>query len=484
MINRFKYFICVLFGILLTFVSYAGTRTLKSFGAKGDGITDDSGAIKQALLFCQNGTTINGQGLTYLFESPIKASLKQFHLVNCKLVLGRTFKKQGYFEITSTDVLLENISIDGGRGTYVKENESWGVFASENKVNSICPSRPDFFLFFGMSKSAKFDVKKMDVKNLHSFSAITIYTLGKVTLSDLKFQNLSYKTFHIYHSNDDGKTTGGLTTVSNAYAKNIGLLPSKLYVDLKLQQRATLKMMPQASFNFIVSFGSYIASNLHVSNYGSTAVTADRNDNFIADSIRIDNSSNTSFSNNPSGGLWLEKCKNVNIKSVNINVSARDKRDLLFDSSAIHIYSVNGRVLINDLWIKCSNIASLNKGLRASLLGKCELNIKNLTLEGVYQSFAGLFSILDDQVSSTINIGNLNLNSKSLGFYGMKNISINKLQGKTGNEAVNFTLPNGAGSNEAYLINGTNLKSIGINKQVKNIKITGQPIKFVFKFIN
>ncbi len=451
--------------------AFASIRSLKSFGAKGDGITDDSEAILKALLFCQNGIEINGEDLTYLVEKPIKASVKQLRLINCKFIAGKSYSRQGNFNLICNDISLQSISVDGGRGTYVTDIERWKVFSTENKIKSICPDRPDYFHFYAMDKAATIEIKNFNVKNLNALSALTIYTLGTVKMKNLVFNNLSYKTFHVYHSIDDGKTTGGETFVENAFAKDIGILPPKLLIKGRYYFRDSIQMMPQGSFNFIVSFGNYTATNVKVENYGSTGMTADRNINFVADKISIVNNTNLTFSNNPSGGMWLENCKNATIKNIKIKISKRDKRDLNFDSSGMHIFSVNGKVTIDSLSIESTGQSCLNKGLRASLAGTNMISIGNFTLSGNFKQDGAHFAILDNAVLSTINIGQVNLFSPSMSFYGIKNINIGHLNGKYGREIVRFALPVLNGNNESYKIKTTNLKSIIIDKNVKEITI-------------
>lgn len=475
--------------LVLFFISssylFATTKTLQSLGASGKGIKDDSGAIRKALLLCQNGEVLDGQGLIYLIENPIVVKVKQLNLINCKFVLGTTFDKQGNFNITSNTVCLTNIFVDGGRSSTLKDIEKWTVFSKESNVKSICPSRPDFFHINAMNPVAHIEINKFSVKNLHAFSALTVYSLGKVLLNNLNFENLSYKTFHIYHSNDDGKTVGGKTIVNNAYAKNVGLLPTKLLIDGKEFDRTKVPMMPQGAFNFIVSFGDYTAHNLEVFNYGSTAVTADRNENFNADSIIINNSTEYAFSNNPSAGMWFEKCKNATIENLKIKITARDKRDLGFDSSAMHIFSVGGKVSIGNLSIESGAIACLNKGLRGSLSGKCDISINNFTLRGNYKQAGAQFAILDNSVLSKIKIGVLKLESQSVDFYGIQNVTLDNVIGKTGNEHLNFLLPTSSKANkEYYQVKKSNLKQINVDRNVKNIKLLNRDSKSLIKVLN
>lgn len=484
-LKRYSFKISQIFILfILSLPTFASTRTLKSFGARGNGLVDDSDAIIRALNYCENGIEINGEGMVYLFQKPIKATIEKLRLINCKFILGKVYSKQGNFNLNCNDVFLSDISVDGGRGTFVDDIEKWKVFSSENNVESICPERPDFFFVNSMNKFAKVEIRNFKVTDLNAFSAITIYTLGIVKMHNLTFSNLCYKTFHIYHSIDDGKTSGGETIVDSAFAKNIGVLPVELYVDGKYYLRSNIKMMPQGSFNFIVSFGNYTASNLKVENYGSTAVTADRNENFVADKISITNSTNLAFSNNPSGAMWLENCKNATIKSIKINIRGRDKRDLNFDSSAMHIFSINGKVTIDTLSIESGDHVCLNKGLRVSIAGKSEISINNLNISGNFKYAGAHFAILDRLVLSTINIGQLNLSSPSMSFYGMKNINIANLNGKSGKEIVSFALPATNDNNELYKIRTTNLKSIIIDKNVKNINVMGNGVKPLHKVAN
>lgn len=457
------------------------TRSLKSFGLKGDGVTDDTNALIKAMVTAQNGTVLDGENFTYLILKPIDLSLQSLVLKNVKFVVNKRFVNQT-FKISSNNITFDNIFLDGGRGTYKKGYEKWNVFSSENSVESIYPDEPDFFFFVGLDKDANFNITRFTVNNLHAASAITIITFGNVNFKELNFSNLSNKSFHVYHSVDDGKTQSGTTHVSNAKSDNVGLLSEKVMVNNQIYDRASIKYMPQGSFNFIVSFGNYFFDNLYVHNYGSSGVTSDRNLNFIGNYINVVNDCAKTISNNPSGAVWFENTKNVRVDKIDVNILNRDPRDFLFDSSAISLFSVDNIVNIGEINIASPNIPVLNKGFKASLSGNNVISINKLDIKGSYKQAGGIFSTMPNvPIESQINIGTLKYNNnQTFEFYGMKNVSVDEVIGDSGQEKLNFKLPFSIQSKEKYIINKTNLKQIYLSDHIKKVNIIKPVEKITF----
>lgn len=462
----FKYTVTILVGVSM-YCNAQIVKSLNQFGAKGNGTTDDTEFVKNAMLAAQNGIILDGQNRTYLIAQNIDINLKSLNLINMKIITGKKYIKQS-IKINSNNVTLDNISVDGGRNSYKKGYEKWNVFSKESDVESIYPDEPDLFYFVGLDQKASYNISNLTMNNIHAASAITIITYGNVNLKNLSFSNLSNKSFHVYHSIDEGKYRSGATTVTNAFARNVGLLSDQVMINNIVYRRDDVKAMPQASFNFIVSFGDFYLTKATVENYGSTGVTPDRNENFVAQEIVIRNSSQKGFSNNPSSALWFEECKNVKIDKVDISVSNRNQKDLQFNSSAMNIFGNNSNFEIKSVNITSSGDV-LNKGLIGSFKGDNLVNIENLTINGNYKDKSLFFGNLDDGARVQVNIGQYTSNANNITFNNMQSVQIDNLQKSGTLDDIFFTLTNDQLQSPKYKILKTNALKINTSRNVKNL---------------
>lgn len=460
----------LLFFFLIAVDFSAASITLRMFGAKGDGKSDDTKALKLALLYSQhNKAVIDGENLTYLLSGRAELSLNHFSIRNINFITSKKYKDQFSMKVITNQVAMTDVRFDGGRGTYKTEFENWEDFSKENNTVSIYPDTPDLFYFVGLDKNAVMNFKNIKMENIHAASCITAVTFGQVFMAHLKFKNISNKTFHIYHSTDEGKYQSGKTSVEDIFAEDIGILPDKVKINKLVTANKDIVAMPQASFNFIVSFGEYYVKNAKVNNYGTSGVTSDRNTFFKSDTITVLNTSDRTFSNNPSAAVWFEGTSKINMNRVNIDVANRDKRDLLFDSSAFHIYGVNTIAVIQNLHIK-GNV--LNKGLRGSFQGENNITFSTVKIEGNYKQATALFSMMQkSKIETQINIGNLVINRGTVEFYGINKVHIDNLMGISGKEQVNFKLPETTVIGGNYFIKRSNIKGISKNISVKSLKI-------------
>lgn len=470
----------VLFFVLF-YANFFGQNivTIRSFGAKADGINDDSKVFIKAMNFAsQNNLKISGEGLTYKLSGEYELKLNNFYLSNMNICFDNKYENQFNIKIICDKVKLENINIDGGRGTYNKNLEQWRVFSKEQGVESIEPVQNNIFYIIATSAQASINVENFSANNIHAQSCLTITTFGEVKLDNLNFNNISNKTFHIYHSFDEGKKQNGKTYLNHAKASDIGILPPKILVGSKYYNTNDGIYMPQSSFNFIVSFGDFFANNINVNNYASTGLTADRNVYFEADNVYISNSADAAYSNNPSGGLWFEACKKAYVKKAVIEIKNRSLKDMEFDNSAVHIYGVNSNILIDEITIV--NKGFLNKGIRGSMQGENIVNIKKIDIFGNYKAQAIFFASIDSDPKNTIYFGDVILRNNNMFFDKMKNVIIDNVKGLSKNETIIYHLPitvekvgilNIAQSNLNQIEASIFSKQIKINKNTKIKKL-------------
>lgn len=459
-----------IFFVLLAVSKVFGTEvSLREFGAAGNGIDDDTKSLVEALKFAaENKLTVNGEGLNYNVTGKVELDIIFFSLKNCNFITSNSYSNQFALRVICENVKLSNINFDGGRNTYKTNTEEWKDFSSENGIISIYPTTDDLFYFVALNTNAILQFENVKMKNIHASSCITVITHGKVLLDDLDFNNVSNKTFHIYHSTNEGLYQNGKTFAGNITSIDVGILPSEILYKNKIISNKNINVMPQASFNFIVSFGEYHIKKAIVHNYGSSGVTSDRNILFKADYINITNNSDKGFSNNPSGAMWFEATSIISVNRIDIDIEKRDSRDIEFDSSALSFYGHDTVSNIDTLNIKGK---FLNKGLRGSFAGKNNISFDYINLEGTYQQAAALFALIpNEKIQTKVNIHNLAVKKGTVEFYGIKEVNISKLNGRTGDEQLNFKLPYSISGSENYNVESTDFRNVYKSNTVKNIQ--------------
>ena len=119
---------------------------VKSFGAKGDGVTNDASAIQDALDYAQRGGIIFFPFGTYLITSNVVfysnqhlvfekgAKLLQGAAIN-NLMMNHSTSEIGGYNAT-TNVIIEGATFDGGE--YTENNTLFGICHSKNITIRNC----------------------------------------------------------------------------------------------------------------------------------------------------------------------------------------------------------------------------------------------------------------------------------------------------------------------------------------------------------
>ena len=381
--------------------------SLADFGAVGDGSADDTAAIQAAMDAATDGQWVDGIGKTYKITDAIACTNTVVKLRNANFVFNTDYANQGRFALnagsgtTAMTVELENINVDGGRGTYKVGNEPWTVFTTFAGYDSIAPSLPSVFRVDSFNDETVVRMRNVNFYNVHADACVEINTYGTVFIDDCDYENISNKTFHVYHSPDDGVTQDGRTLVNNVYAQDVGMMPATFTVGGVPKVRAD-PYAPQGSFNFIVSHGDFTINNAIVWNYASCGVTADRNRSFNSSNVFIYHDDGNAFSNNPSGAFWLEDVNTTNVSNLFVWVTDRDARDTALDSSLLEIFATSGSQtnFTNVVLLTNPTVAKVRKIIRGSMFNNPSVNITNFYCYGITNvpSIAIDFGVLPNSV--------------------------------------------------------------------------------------
>ena len=444
-----------------------GSYSLLAFGAAGDGTTDDTTIIQTACSAIPSGVWLTGEGQTYLISTTVNVTVSDFKFRDSKFVFNVDYADQGRFAITSLKTHLLNLSVDGGRGTYKTSVEPWDTFSTFNGYGSIEPSLDAVFNVLKYDAEALVVVDNVNFYNVHAKECVKISTYGTVFIRNCEYKEISNKTFHVYHSPDNGVTQAGRTIASKLYAKNIGILPDNFLVDTVAQTHAGATDMPQGAFNFIVSHGDFTISDVDVWNYASCGVTADRNNVFKASNISILCDNSRAMSNNPSGAFWLEDVAHSNVVNLFIMITDRDARDIALESSALQLFCKDGSLTnITNLIIMGDNTtAKVNRHIRGTIEGDHSINISTFHIEGLVGDMvqAVNFAIsASSVVGSDIRFSKGHMVHGSMNFYQPRYVAVDDvtLLGTTSGGAV------------AVLVSG----AVGITGDVEHVEVVNSII--------
>ncbi|MFC4687267.1 hypothetical protein ACFO4P_10025 [Epilithonimonas pallida] len=433
----------------------------KIFNPFCDGINNDASVILKMMQISSHGFIIDGQKLTYSLLTRIVTcdySFDNFAFVNFNFKLSNNYDYitfGGWKINVNGNITFENISIDGGRGTYKIGTETWVRGEGDREIPSIEPNFGDIFFFSQFQNtSASAEINNFKAINIHAMSAITIETYGTVRIENSYFENISMKPFHIYHSINKG----GRTFVSNVGIKDCGYLADYIIETLDSSSSSTpisrdeSKGLPQWSYGAIVTFGEYYIENIKVENYGASAICSDRNTAFFANNIHVTNNSEKFESNNPSGAMFFEATTNAYVNNLYINISERSPRDnifytapgqyVTFDSSALNIFNTN--LYLNNLNIICnSDKPLLNKGIRGSFSNAKDFVKRNynvlidkVSIKGKFKKNPIYYGVLlehNDFPICKVTLNNTTVEEGNFEFYVIDEVILNKINAQESN---------------------------------------------------
>ena len=379
-----------IFSISPTLYVEANTKgkriTLKKFGCKQDGVTDDTQQFYKAVEFATNNNMIlDGCNLpTLLQDSAVKTfvSTTPVRIHNLNIVAGTTYSNQPRLKFDSdVEYEIKNLKVSGGRGTKAGL-EPWEKFPAFLGYNSIAPTTGNLIMIGGGLLTSDITIDGVDARDCHYEAIIVAVTSGVIDAKRFHFENCSNKQIHFWHGIDGGaQPLTGVTNLRGYVAKNCGILPASFTVDGVTKTRADA-VAPQGAFGCIVSYGTFNHSDVFVYNYGSTGVTPDRNISAMGKNIKIWHDDPNAFSNNSSGAYWDECCGNCTVDGLEIRISARDARETALGSCALQIFKqTSGTFTASNVVIETSGTANIDKDIRGSLSAGAQVGINGYSLE-------------------------------------------------------------------------------------------------------
>lgn len=404
------------------------------FGIK-NGVSEDfsDNWIKMLSFASNKNKRIDGCGLVYYILKEIISTAVNIDLFNCKFLLNNNYQIHSGFKFTKwKNFNLDKIHVDGGKGTYKIGEEEWIEFDGDNSIPSIMPS---FYYFFHLDKNNEqnqfVNLGTIEFVNCHLHSCINIFTGGDVFVNNLIVENCSYKSLHVYHEDINNNHTGK-TNVVNYKAKNLGLMASSFTETIDGVKSVgkninTSTGLPQWSYGLIVSYGEFTILNADVENFGACGITSDRNKKFHGGNIKITNNSNLFASNNPSGAMWFEETEDAYIDNLYIDVSDRNSRDLLNDSSLLEVF--NGNTIVNNVKLISSKNNIFKKAIRGAfsaksffkIMGQCEI-IGGFSAKGIELASMIQNTDFNCEIEKTKCV------DSEILFYGVKNVKLNNCE--------------------------------------------------------
>ncbi len=390
--------LCIFFSITLYNKVIAATINVKTLGAKGDGITDDTQAIKNAFSKAAvNGGTVyfpSGKYLTNIIDiRPSKAVT-----INITGVAGKTtlIKKVDdpvnvalfFCEVPNVSLSFTNLTLDGLK---TRKFRKWkqvkaGVVDLDEAINGIYT--------YNINQLA---VNNCVINNFHG-QGIACYSGNKLIASKNQINNVSGSaiTGHRVKS----------VYVSNCSIKNTGYIDETYILDgLKKNKKSSY---PQTTFGDGIEgeCDSMVAKNNYIVNPGRCGIVHDlardlgyKNSVAIVSGNTIIVNSKNVNNNNPPSGMWFEQSYTVNVNKNVINLLNSESPVV----SGLRFYAVTGSINCSDNIInadKYQNISNEAIGIFEPVLKAA--SITNNKMNGKFKN--GITISYGNAESSILNL--------------------------------------------------------------------------------
>ena len=355
--------------------------------------TDD---LRAAINQVPEGVWLDGVGGTYLITGYMQCTLGESRLRNFNFVFGPNYVDSGSFSFLGKKLFLENIRVDGGRGTYKTGFEPWrynGVWAGTERIipNTVNGDRLSFIAFSHGSGApdAELHLTDCEFRNMHF--VWLLYTSGhKGTsfVSDCVFENYSFADINIFHQQTPEKV--GQTFFTNIFCKDSGILPDTFLVDDIVTNYSTSPYAVMGAYGLVVAYGDAFYNNITFINYNDTAVTPETCRSVKMNNIKVLADSDRQWSPNPSGAVWLENCQSSQLSNIEIDIRRRNPLDYsgpAGDSNALFLFcdpTTGGTFNATNVDIKLSPTdLYTSKAVRIIARGpRSDFTLSNMTITG------------------------------------------------------------------------------------------------------
>jgi hypothetical protein len=385
---------------------FEDTVNVKWFGAKGDGSSNDTTAIQNAINASKDVFFPDGN---YLITGQISLSK------DLKIRGGRnaTIKKSvngdiffTFFYTSGFSLDIAGITFDGGLDA---SRSYWKVVAPTSLIQYRCSvDKASTFIY---AENAPFlSINNCRFNNIHG-DGIYVASVGEVNITDSTFSNMETDAA-VKH------WTAGVLRVDNCTFKEIGSLPASFFVDGVLQAFDQTNKYFTVFGDAIACFtGNVFVNNCYFRNIERLAVAHDLNTGFaesqsvISDNIIVYNSTRLRNSN-PPGGIWCELVKNAIITGNKFQMTARSL-DEVRTFRGIHFTSADYddcKVIIsgNAMEAEAFN-GTLSSGVTAAVLkSSSKVVIADNIIKGPFVNGVEIGSSSELQIDSSCNItGNI-----------------------------------------------------------------------------
>lgn len=339
----------------------------------GDGTTDDTEALRDVLESAK-GYVVGNKNKTYLVNTTDYIAPAGLGLVNVN-IKNTTPTKLLNLKGGKNNYIIHNCSFNGGRGSFT---ETWQYFSDYSGEESCQPALSNYIQSIG--NRGRIVIRKSTFSNIFARKVLAIGSkdTGVVFYKDLKFKNVASRTFHGWNDED---TNTGVQYAFDITADGAGILPSSFRYKNPSGSTVTMSRSssdcpyPQNSFGNIVSFGTFIASNIQGDDMASCGIGLDRNKLAIVNDISIDCNNSRLKTNNPYGAFWNEYSKTVFANGIKITIESRG--DDVGDSSLLELCGMDGSVCeVRDVTI--STDKQFKKAVRVSSKGGAKWGLTKL----------------------------------------------------------------------------------------------------------
>lgn len=348
---------------------------VKKSGAKGDGISDDTKALRAAFASVSKtgGTVFFPKGVYITDIIDIRPNPQHAVVIKVKGVGSESIIRKSktdtipvavfFCEIANTTLEFSNLSIDGN---YLNRTRKWKTVAQnivdlDEKVNGIYAYNVN-----------KLNVHDCFIKNLHG-DAIACFSAGTLLASKNIINNVSGTGIIGHRVND---MVANYNVISNT-----GFITNSYILDGKAKTMSGPYPLTKSGDGIEGDCKNLTATHNKITNPGRCGVVHDlardlqyvNSTAIVTDNVIVINSLGINNSN-PPAGMWFEQSANVTVNNNNITF-LKSKSKL---TSGIRFFDVSNMISCNKNTITATNYNHVSD----NAIGVFEPRTDNITING------------------------------------------------------------------------------------------------------